>query len=134
MKYLIKSIVFLLIITVLSSCTSYRNLNKKEPVTSDFLSSLQPNKRYKFELKSGDVMYLRIQSISDGRISGYTFKSGDAFPSKTNQFSDSIENIERNVSKVSRRKFNPGLTVLAVGIPAAVWGMMNWPFQYGFSY
>jgi hypothetical protein len=125
--------IFLLIVTVLSSCTSYRNLNKKEPVTSDFLSNLQPNKRYKFELKSGDVMYLRIQSISDGKIIGYTFKSGEAFPSKTNRFSDSIENMETNVSKVSKRKFNPALTILAVGTPILVWAMMNWPFQYGTS-
>jgi hypothetical protein len=57
---------------------------------------------------------------------GRIFESGDLFVSRKNNFSDSLENIDGNVTKISRRGFNPPLTILSVGISTLIVGIIAW--------
>lgn len=116
MRAYINLVVFIILALIGASCSSYHNVNKKAAIDPSLLSQLKVNKKYKFELASGRTIRLRIDSIKGERIYGRTFRSGDVFISKHNPvFSDSFENIENNVVKIYRRKFNPFLTILAVG-------------------
>jgi len=61
MKHLLKSSILALALALsLSSCSSYYNLNKKEPVTREFLSTLKTGKRYEFKSKTGTTMKIYI--------------------------------------------------------------------------
>ena len=64
MKQLTKTLAMVVMLAqLLSSCYSSKNLNKgDEPFTDDFLSKIEPGKRYEFKLKTWpDPDYLRHQ-------------------------------------------------------------------------
>jgi hypothetical protein len=126
MKLPIKLTVLASVLLVLTSCTSYRTIAKKEAITKDFLSQLRVNKRYRFELETGSTLRVRIDSIDNEKLYGRIFESGDLFVSRKNNFSDSLENIDGNVTKISRRGFNPPLTILSVGISTLIVGIIAW--------
>jgi len=115
MKLPIRLKVLALLLVLLTSCTSYHTITKKEAITKDFLSQLRVNKRYKFELTTGSTLSVRIDSIDSEKLYGRIFESGDVFVSRKNTFSDSLKTMAINVSKISRRRFNPPLTILTVG-------------------
>ena len=62
----------------------------------------------------------------DDVVYGRIFESGDLFVSRKNNFSDSLENIDGNVTKISRRGFNPSLTILSIGISTLIVGIIAW--------
>jgi hypothetical protein len=126
MKLPIKLTVLASVLLVLTSCTSYRTIAKKEAITKDFLSQLRVNKRYRFELETGSTLRVRIDSIDNEKLYGRIFESGDLFVSRKNNFSDSLENIDGNVTKISRRGFNPPLTILSIGISTLIVGIIAW--------
>jgi hypothetical protein len=126
MKLPIKLTVLASVLLVLTSCTSYRTIAKKEAITKDFLSQLRVNKRYRFELETGSTLRVRIDSIDNEKLYGRIFESGDLFVSRKNNFSDSLENIDGNVTKISRRGFNPSLTILSIGISTLIVGIIAW--------
>ncbi|HET6540593.1 MAG TPA: hypothetical protein VFG46_08925 [Chryseolinea sp.] len=73
-------------------------------------------KNYKFYLSSGAVLKLRVDSVENERVHERMLGlSRD----KTTQgsFNDSFDRLSNNVTKISRKKFNPYLTVLAVAVP-----------------
>lgn len=118
MKPLAKVLVILAMSPMLlSSCATYHTLTKTEPITRELLLRLDPGKNYEFELKTGQKLKIHIQTISDDRITGFSFRSGDVIPSRDKYYSDTFENVEKYVGKISLRKFNPYLTTLAVVVP-----------------
>jgi hypothetical protein len=127
MKLPIKLTLLASLLLVLTSCTSYRTIAKKEAITKDFLSQLRVNKRYKFELETASTLRVRIDSIDSKKLYGRIFDPGDLFVSRKNNFSDSLENIiDGNVTKISRRGFNPPLTILSIGISTLIVGIIAW--------
>ncbi|MDH5251628.1 MAG: hypothetical protein OEW40_21720 [Cyclobacteriaceae bacterium] len=86
---------------LLSSCFSYKNLTKKEPITKDFLSKLEPGKKYKFVLNTGLTQIIRITSMDDETIVGFIrLKDANGILQKVS-YSSSFENIEKYVAKIS---------------------------------
>jgi hypothetical protein len=78
----------------------------------DFLSKLEPGKTYKFESKSGQMNQTVLVTTVDGEtINGYLI--ADSGHEKSN-FSDSFENIMRNVSKISAKEVNLHKTAGAI--------------------
>lgn len=110
-------IMLTLVPLLLSSCATYHSLTKTPPITREVLLRLVPGKNYEFELKTGQKLKIHIQTISDDRITGFSFRSGDVIPSRDKYYSDTFENVEKYVGKISLRKFNPYLTTLAVVVP-----------------
>jgi len=142
-----KLLLFVLIAPLLSSCFSYKNITKKEPVTPALLSKLKPGKKYKFELAIGETQKIYISEVTGDRITGYLYNEGkyttnrhiqsvntisgqidvqkDYVKETRSNYSDSFENITRNVTRISRQKFDPlKTTALIVVPPAAVIGLM----------
>jgi len=117
----------------LSSCTSYLTIGKKENITEDYLSQLRVNKRYRFELATGSTLRVRLDSIENENLYGHIFESGQVFASRKNPYSDSLENLDAKVIKISRRTFNPFLTILAVGAPILIVSICTAPYGVGFS-
>ena len=127
-------LILALVPLLLSSCATYHSLTKTEPITRELLLRLVPGKNYEFELKTGQKIKIHIQTISDDRITGFSFRSGDVIPSWDKYYSDTFENVEKYVNKISLRKFNPYLTTLAVVIPVTLGFLaMTLPINYGFS-
>jgi hypothetical protein len=126
MKLPIKLTVLASLSVLLTSCTSYHTITKKGAITKDFLSQLRVNKRYKFELTTGSTLWVRIDNIDSEKLYGRVFESGDIFVSRKNNFSDSFENMQDNVTKISRRRFSPLPTILAVGISTLIVIIVGW--------
>ena len=118
MKSWTNLIVFVMLATTLSSCTSYKVITKNHAVDKELLSQLRVNKKYKFYLASGAVLKVRVDSVENERVYGQMWGSSR---DKTTQgsFNDSFDSLSNNVTKISRKKFNPYLTVLAVAVPVA---------------
>lgn len=134
-------IMFVLVTSLFSSCFSYKNLTKKEPITHDLLARLKPGKKYKFELKIGETQKIYINHVTGETISGYLYQEGKLVTNRNRQsvssitgqieyqevyvketksnYSDNFENITRNVAKISRRKFDPFKTAALIILPAA---------------
>ena len=104
--------------TTLTSCTSYKDITKKNPINKEFLSQLKVNKRYKLYLNSGAVLKVRVDSIENERVYGRMWGSSRD-KNTQGSFNDSFDRLSANVTKISRKKFNPYLTVLAVAIPVS---------------
>lgn len=66
----------LLLVPLLLSCYSYKSITKNEPVTSEVLSNLETGKTYAFELKTGFIFKVYIESIEANTIVGYAFLEG----------------------------------------------------------
>jgi hypothetical protein len=141
-----------LVTPLLSSCFTYKNLTKKAPITHDLLSRLKPGKKYKFELKIGEVQKIYISDVTGETVTGYLYQEGKLVTNKNRQsvssitgqieyqevyvketksdYSDNFENITRNVTKISRRKFDPFKTAALVVLPsAAVIGILFIPYS-----
>ena len=116
MKSRTNLIVIVVLATALSSCTSHKVITKNHPVNNELLSQLKVNKKYKFYLASGAVLKVRVDSVENERVYGRMLGSSR---DKTTQgsFNDSFDSLSNNVTKISRKKFNPYLTVLAVAVP-----------------
>jgi hypothetical protein len=112
-------IVLVILASVLSSCYSHKDITKKEPITQDFLSTLEPGKRYVFELKIGQIQTIYITSVDGQRVTGYLYPNGYNKKDKI-VYDERFENIVKYVAKISERKINPAKTTVAILVPAAV--------------
>lgn len=95
-------------------------MNRNEPITRNSLSSLKTGKRYQFEFKTGQTMMIYLTSVDEQGLTGYPFQRGDVILSRKNHYTDSFDNLEKNLRVISRKKFDPLLTTLAIGIPVAI--------------
>jgi len=122
-----------LFVATLTSCTTYKTIAKKEEINEVFLSQLKTNKKHKFYMTSGIVLKVHIDSIDTERIYGRMRQSSDGKTRKID-FSDSIENLNKNVNKISRKKFNPYLSLAAVVVPVGTLYIMamNMTYDVGF--
>jgi hypothetical protein len=120
---------FILLISILfllSSCFTYKNVTKKEAITHDFLSKLEPGKKYAFRLRTGLTLFIRVTRVEDDRVVGYYYEK------KTkNDFSVSFQEIERDVAKISILKLNPYLTgtsifFLVLTTVTVIWYETSW--------
>jgi hypothetical protein len=135
MKPLAMILVMLALLSLLlSSCATYHSITKTAPITRELLLRLESGKNYAFELKTGQKIKIHIQTISDDRITGFSFRSGDMIPTRDQYYSDTFENVEKYVDKISLRKFNPYLTTLAVVVPVTLGFLaMTFPINFGFN-
>ena len=121
MKLYTNLLVSTLFVATFTSCTSYKTIAKKEAINKEFLSQLKTNKKYKFYLTPGVVLYVRLDSIDSERMYGQMPQTSGAKrgPGKI-AFTDSIEGLNNNANEISRKKFNPYLTILAIGVPVGI--------------
>jgi hypothetical protein len=135
MKLYTKLLISALFVTTLTSCTTYKTIASKEQINEVFLSQLKTNKKHKFYLTSGIVLKVHIDSIDTERIYGRMPQpsDGQTRPGKIG-FSDSIESLNKNVNKISRKKFNPYLSLAAVAVPVGTLIIigMNMTYDVGF--
>jgi hypothetical protein len=150
--YTNKLLLVVLVAPLLSSCFSYKNLTKKEPITYDLLSKLKPGKKYKFELAIRQTQKIYISEVTGDRITGYLYNEGkyktnrhiqsvntisgqieyqkDYVKETRSNYSDNFENITKNVTRISRRKFDPLKTTALIVLPtAAIIGVMFIPYS-----
>jgi hypothetical protein len=112
-------ILFLLAL-ITSSCFTTKNLTKHEAITHDFLASLKPGKKYVFELKIGTRQYVRIKQVTDEIISGQIYEKNNDGKKVWSDYSETFENMEKNVSKISVIKLNPYLTTASITVVTVV--------------
>ena len=120
-----------LLVATLTSSSTYKTIAKKEAINKEFLSQLKTNKKYKFHLTSGVILYVRVDSVDSERIYGRMPQAHGAKrgPGKI-AFTDSIESLNSNVNKISRKKFNPYLTVAAIGVPVGILALVAQNMTY----
>ena len=115
-------VILVLLVQLLPSCITYRNLTKNEPITYDLLSKLEPGKKYKFELKVKNSLpqIIYVTGVDSETITGYFYqKSVNGKRAKIN-YSETFEKIQLSTSKISVAKHNPLLTTTAILVPAVV--------------
>lgn len=121
MQLTTKNLVMLVLLTqLLSSCYSSKKLNKSdEPITSDFLSRLQPGKRYEFRLYTGEKQTIYVTSVEDRTITGYVAKHAKGKTTKS-KYSASFKSVQDSVDKIYLQKFSPVLTTAVIAIPTTL--------------
>jgi hypothetical protein len=156
MKLLIhRASILALLAFTLPSCYSYKNISKRKPITREFLSGLEPGKKYQFELLIGETQTIYITAVSGETIHGILYRGGKIVKDKnatlvnpvTGQFeyqdvyvketqssySDSFENVMKNVNRISVRKVDPIKIAALIIVPSSVifgvWAITNIPFQ-----
>jgi hypothetical protein len=97
---------------LLSSCHSYKNLTVKKAITRDFLLSLEPGRRYAFELKNGEKRYIDITIVANETVIGFIHQRRAKRRSNTIMYTSSFADIEREVAKISIWKVNPFTTTV----------------------
>ena len=106
---------------LLSSCYSSKNLNKeKKPFTDEFLSKLEPGKRYEFKLKTGQKQTVYLNSVDNQTISGFYFTANDKGKKTKSDYSTSFKSIQENVTEIHVRKFSTVLTIAAIVVPTSL--------------
>jgi len=122
MKRLIRTLVMMVMLTeLLSSCYTSKNLNKeKKPITEDFLSKLEPGKRYEFKLKTGQTQTVYLSSVDNQTISGFYFTANDKGKKTKSDYSTSFKSIQENVVEIHVRKFSTVLTIAAFVVPTTL--------------
>jgi len=122
MKRLIKTLVMMvMVIELLSSCYSSKNLNKeKRPFTDEFLSKLEPGKRYEFKLKTGQKQTVYVSSVDNQTITGVYHVENDKGKKIKSDYSTSFKSIQENVSEIHLRKFSPFLTIVTIVVPTTL--------------
>jgi len=132
MEHQIKPVLGVVLLSLLlSSCYSYKNITKKEPITKELLSELKPGKKYEFELMIGVTQSIYITAIHGETITGYFYQNTKSINNRDNPsestgeavtktiYTDNFSNIIKNVAKISQRKINPILISALVILPAA---------------
>ena len=106
---------------LLSSCYSSKNLNKeKKPFTDEFLSRLEPGKRYEFKLKTGQKQTVYLNSVDNQTISGFYYTQIGKGKKTKSDYSASFTSIQENVAEIHLRKFSPILTIAACVVPTTL--------------
>jgi len=112
---------FAVLTALLPSCYSSKNLNKgDEPFTDDFLSKIEPGKRYDFRLKTGQTQTIYVTAVADQTITGFYFQINDKGKKVKTDYSASFNTVRKNVSKIYLRKFSPTLTTAACVVPTTL--------------
>lgn len=122
MKRLIGTIVMMVMLTeLLSSCYLSKNLNKeKKPFTDEFLSRLEPGKRYEFKLKTGQKQTVYLTGVDNQTISGFYFVENGKGKKTKSDYSASFQSMQENVAEIHVRKFSPVLTIAAIVVPTTL--------------
>ena len=147
--------ILVLLTFMLSSCYSYKSISRREPITREFLSKLEPGKKYEFELMIGETQTIYITAITGETIYGVLYQDGKIVKDKSTSsvsavtgqieqldvyvkttqinYSDSFENVMKNVAKISVRKVDPVKIAALIIVPSAVmvgvWALAHLPFQ-----
>ena len=121
MQLTTKKLLMLVLLTqLLSSCYSSKKLNRKdEPITSDFLSRIEPGKRYEFRLYTGEKQTIYVTSVEDRTITGYVAKRAKGKTTKS-KYSASFKSVMDSVDKISIQKFSPILTTAIIAVPTTL--------------
>ena len=104
---------------LLSSCYSYQRITKTEPITRNLLSTLQPGKDYKFELKSGAIQTIFVTAVDGDTIKGFLYQRVNGKMTQSD-YLDTFENIEKSVSTIAVKNFQPGKTYITIGVGTAL--------------
>ncbi len=116
-----KSLVILFLVALItSSCFTAKNLTKHEAITHDLLAGLKPGKKYIFELKIGITQFVRVKHVKDDIISGQILAKNNEGKKVWSEFSETFENMEKNVTKISIIKMNPYLTAASITVVTVV--------------
>jgi hypothetical protein len=100
------------------SCSSFQPLTKKnKPITSEIQYKIKPGKTYKFSLRSGTDLVVRVDRVDSVRIYGNVLD-------KTNYaYNDTFERLVVSAKKISVKKFSVAGTTMAIVIPIALIGL-----------
>ncbi len=114
-------LVFILILLspLFTSCYSTKDITRNKPITRDFVAALETGKRYEFELSMGQIQRIYVTAVDDDCVVGYLYPNGYNKKNKIT-FTDDIENIAKNVVKISERKIDPMKTTIAILVPIAI--------------
>ena len=105
----------------LTSCYSSKNLNKEnKPLTDEFLSKLEPGKRYEFKLKTGPKQTIYLNTVENQTISGYYYAQNGKGKKIKTDYSTSFLSVQENVTEIHLRKFSPILTIAAIAVPTTL--------------
>ena len=96
-----------LLTTLLSSCYSYKNLTRNNPVTQDVLLKLEPGKDYKFELMTGQRFKVHIDSIEVETIRGWIYHRDAEGKVNKIKYSSTFSDVENYVAEISVRQSDP---------------------------
>lgn len=114
-----KALTLLLITSqLLSSCYTYTKLTNEIPITSEFLATLEAEKTYNFELKSGLTLTILVTCVELETVSGYY--SVGSNKKMDQEWSSTFEDIKIYVTSISERKFNPRVTAVGLGMAGFV--------------
>ena len=115
--------VLLILVHVLSSCMTYKNLTKRETITHDFLTNMKTDRKYIFELKIGIKQFVKVTQIKDNIVTGRILGKDSNGKKEWTDYSATFDSMQNNVAKISMLKFNPlpiGAVVVVVLVVTAL--------------
>jgi len=119
-------VILVLFAPLLSSSFTFKNLTRNKPVTRDILLKLEPGKVYMFELKTGPILKIHIESIDGDTIGGYVSQDGASGELEKSSYSESFDDVIKNVTKISVLKHNPYLTSSLIVVASFATAFLIW--------
>jgi hypothetical protein len=123
-------LILFLLVHLLSSCVTYKNLTKHETITHELLAGLKPDRKYIFELKNGVRQIVKVTEVKDDIITGLMLDK-NGVGKKWIDYSATFDSMQTGVAKISVSKVNPYVTgagILGVALVTTViiWANTAW--------
>jgi len=115
-------VMMFLLAQITSSCIAPKNLTKHKAITREFLASLKPGKRYLFELKIGIKQVVKIGQVKGDRFTAQIYGKNTEGEKVWSDYSETFENLQKNVAKISIYKVNPYWTIVAITMGVVITG------------
>ncbi len=117
-----KSLMFIFLLPLcLSSCFPYQSISKREMLSAENIrEKLKPMTIHWIELKTGQEIKLLVTNVDSTYIYGEIHEKDSYGFLVKYPYEDKLENLAKNASKISVRKFNPYLTAGIVLFPVII--------------
>lgn len=79
-----------------------------------------------FELKTGPILKIHIESIDGDTIGGYVSQDGASGELEKSSYSESFDDVIKNVTKISVLKHNPYLTSSLIVVASFATAFLIW--------
>lgn len=113
-----KCSIALIYLLSICSCSTFQPLTKKgQPITSEITTKIQAGKTYKFLLRSGQELVVRVKSVDSLCV------YGTVVDKTTYDYKDTFESMVVNTKSIKVKKFSVIGTAAAIVIPIGLIGI-----------
>ena len=113
-----------------SSCYTYKPMMSKKDANagnvSEMIAKVTPGKKYRFTLKTGNYLYMKVIRVEEGNILGSNYVLRDMTKTERLDRGDSILVNQENIVDIRKKEISAGKTAGAFAIPLFCLYVASW--------